>query len=92
MAFPRIALSIEKSLVYVLRENGCRGHLTSGEVERTGVSTIRIYGRNGEPFDYISDGLRTWCVIDACGIPVLGWSSIEPADMACVISYSREPK
>ena len=92
MAFPRIVLSDETSLVYVLRESGCHGHLTRGEIERTGVSTIRIYGTTGQPFEYLSDGLRTWCLLDACGIPIEGWNSIEAVDVARVTSYSRDPK
>jgi hypothetical protein len=92
MALQRITLSPEKSLVYVLRESGCHGHLTGGEVERIGISSIRIYDHHGRAFDYLSDGLRTWSVIDACGVPLPGWSAIAPEDVTRILAYSDIPK
>lgn len=89
MVLPRIALSPERSLVYVLRESGCHGQLTVGEVERTGISTINVYDQRGKLFEYLSGTLRSWCIANAWGIPVQGWNAIMPSDVARVLSYRR---
>jgi hypothetical protein len=85
-----MALSAETSLVYVLCKSGCHGRLTTGEVERTGPSTINVYDGRGELFGYLSGTLRTWCIVDSAGTPVEGWAAIMPEDVARIRSYSLQ--
>lgn len=78
---PRLALSAERQLVYIMRGSGCQGHTTEGSVERIGPSSIIVYNEHGEFLEYFSgDALRSWCVADMNGDPIEGWHSIAAED------------
>ncbi len=87
---PSIALSFETSLEYVLRESGVHGRLTVGRVERIGREQLNVYDEHGALLDYLSGtALRTWCVIDVRGVPLEGWSVIQPLDRGQVGSQAQ---
>lgn len=89
MHYPAITLSAETSLVYVLHESGCRGRLTAGRIERTRSGALDVFDEHGERVGYLSGiALRSWCVMDAAGVPIADWSEIMPEDVATVLSYS----
>ena len=91
MDLPRIELSIETPLVYVLRRSGCRGRLTIGHVELQGLH-LNVYDQYGSLVDYVSgDALRSCCVFDNAGIPMRGWTAISPEDVLAILSHLRGP-
>jgi hypothetical protein len=78
-----ISLSDEIVLVYVLRESGTRGRLTSGRLERTDSSTLDVFDRYGSQLEYLSgDRLRSWCVFAADGMPIVGWRRVSAEDLS----------
>jgi hypothetical protein len=77
-----IGLSDEVVLLYVLSRSGCVGQLTIGRVERVGPSQLKVYDKYGAEFEYVSGAnLRSWCVFRPGGIPLEGWSEIQPEDL-----------
>jgi hypothetical protein len=73
--------------VFVLRRSGCVGRLSSGRIERTDSSGLRVYNTHGLLNEYISgDNLRSWCVLDFTGRLVEGWSDVQPEDRPKIIS------
>lgn len=83
---PSYPLSIEAPLSYVLRLSGCHGRITTGRIERS-VEGLNVYDAQGSLFEYLcGNALRSWCVIDPMGVPVSGWSHIEPEDVHAVLS------
>ena len=79
---PRLPLSNEARLVFVLRRSGCVGRLASGWIERSGTAGIHVYtGLAGTVNDYISsDNVRSWCVLGSDGEPLPGWHEIAVED------------
>ncbi len=74
-------LSDNAVLVYILKESGVRGRLTSGKIERRGGS-IDVFDAQGARVDYLSGKrIRSWCVVDAKGEPLNGWREILPEDL-----------
>jgi hypothetical protein len=81
MPNPRLLLSNECFLVYILRDSGVRGHTTSGIVERISTNRINVYDSHGALLEYFSgDALRSWCVVDLKDKPVDAWLHIAPED------------
>ena len=77
-----IVLSNEIVLVYVLRESGARGHLTSGRVERARGGGLDVFDFYGSYFEYFSgERLRSWCVFGPDGKAIEGWSKIRQEDL-----------
>ena len=77
-----IVLSDEVALLYVLNRSGCVGQLTIGRIERVGPSQLKVYDKYGAVFEYVSGAnLRSWCVFRPGGIPLEGWSEIQPEDL-----------
>jgi hypothetical protein len=84
---PSLILSIELSLVYVLRATGCHGRLTAGSVERIGPKHINIYDEHGTWLEYFSgDALRSWCALNQHGMPHEDWKVVQPEDIDHVAS------
>ena len=76
----RLSLSLDCILVYVLRESGVRGHLTSGRIERRQDQTLSVYDDSGVPIEYISgDRMRSWRVFQG-GTPLAEWSRVITGD------------
>ena len=77
-----IGLSDETVLLYVLARSGCVGQLKIGRVERVGPIQLKVYDKYGAVFEYVSGAnLRSWCVFGRVGIPLEGWSQIQPEDV-----------
>lgn len=80
-----MVLSESVTLVYVLKESGVRGHLSSGRIERH-AGSLDVFDARGERVDYVSGKrLRSWCVVDAQGQPVDGWREILPEDLPKIL-------
>lgn len=78
-------LSDSAVLVYILKESGVRGHLTSGRIERR-AGALDVFNTRGERVDYLSGKrIRSWCVMDAKGQPVDGWREILPEDLPKIL-------
>lgn len=78
-------LSDTAVLVYVLKETGVRGHLTSGRIERR-TGALDVFNERGERVDYLSGKrIRSWCVVDTKGQPVDGWREILPEDLPKIL-------
>jgi hypothetical protein len=78
-------LSERAVLVYILKESGVRGHLTSGRIERH-AGTLEVFDARGDRLDYLSGKrIRSWCVVDARGQPMDGWQEILPGDISKII-------
>jgi hypothetical protein len=72
-------LSNEAVLVYVLR-SGCSGRLTKGRIERQG-SRLNVYAPHPSTNNvYLSENLRSWCILGADGMPWDDWFAILPED------------
>ena len=75
-----MTLSVDCVLVFVLRESGVSGHLTSGHIERAEGEGLRVYDEFGTPIEYFSGPkLRSWRVFRK-GAPLDEWSSVMPED------------
>lgn len=78
-------LSDNAVFVYILKESGVRGHLTSGRIERRG-GTLDVFDARAERLDYLSGKrIRSWCVVDANGQPLDGWREILPEDLPKIL-------
>lgn len=75
-----MVLSWNCILVYVLRDSGVRGHLTSGRIEFEAGKGLTVYGNSGLLNEYISGvKLRSWRVF-CQGKPLPAWSQVMPED------------
>ena len=80
-----MVLSESAVLVYILKESGVRGHLTSGRIERR-PGAFDVFDARGYRIDYLSGKrIRSWCVVDAHGQPVDGWREILPEDLPKIL-------
>jgi hypothetical protein len=78
---PRLSLSNENFLVYIMRSSGVRGRVTSGSIEKLRANRINVYDVYGALLEYFSgDALRSWCVLDLENRPLDGWHDIAPED------------
>jgi hypothetical protein len=67
-------------LVYVLRDSGVRGRLTSGRIEFEAGKGVSIYGNSGLLNAYISGvRLRSWKVF-CQGTALPAWSQVMAED------------
>ena len=93
MPNPSLILSIELSLVYVLRASGVRGRMTAGRVERIGSNIINIYDERDAWLEYFSgDALRSWCVLNQQGTPHEDWKAVQPEDVDHVVSCALKQR
>ncbi len=77
------------SLIYILRESGVLGRLTSGSVERHETEGLRVYDQYGKLNEYISGPrMRSWSVFRG-GTPIRGWSNFTTEDERLI---AREQK
>ena len=84
-----LTLSPETSLVYVLRESGVLGRLTSGRVEKDGPGRVNVYHAHGALFNYLSGtALRSWCVVNIHGMPLPDWNAVLTEDIGRVVAYA----
>jgi len=75
-----MTLSNECVLVYVLRNSGVTGRLTSGKIEFHPGDGLRVYDSFGTLNEYISGArLRSWTVLRN-GLACLEWSHVIPED------------
>jgi len=80
-------LSDDAVLVYILAGSSVRGRLNAGRIERGPGNTLNVFDALGQRFDYLSGNrFRSWCVVDARGRPVDGWSEILPQDVPVIFS------
>ena len=80
-----IILSDEIVLIYVLRQSGLQGRLTSGRIERCGSGMLNIFDRYGSWLEYFSgDRLRSWCIFGVNGTPMDGWRRVRPEDRSTI--------
>jgi len=80
-----MALSHDLALVYVLRQSGCVGRLSSGRVSRHGATGLNVYDAYGRVIEYLSGNtsrVRSWCLVEPSGNLVQGWHSVSIEDLA----------
>ena len=81
-----LILSTDCILVFVLRESGVRGQLTSGRIERREDETLSVYNDSGVMNEYISGArMRSWAVFRR-GVPLADWSHVMPEDDRLLLS------
>jgi hypothetical protein len=81
-----MVLSDNTVFVYVLKESGVRGHLSSGKIERPGTGALDVFDARGDRIDYLSGTrIRSWCLVNAQGQPVDGWREILPEDLTRIL-------
>lgn len=91
---PRLELSLNLVMAYILRHSGVAGRLKRGYVERAGPGTLNVYYEgNGDLIEYFSGtNIRSWCVFGPYGQPLEGWSNVLPEDVAKIFPSSSAPE
>ena len=75
-----MVLSWNCVLVYILRDTGIRGRVTSGRLEFEAGKGLSVYDNCGPLNEYISGArLRSWRVFYH-GTPLPAWSQVMPED------------
>jgi hypothetical protein len=86
-----MSLSFDAILIYVLH-SGCRGHLTTGRIERNGEGGLDVYGSWQGRNEYLSGNqFRSWCVLTLDNRIVADWHSILPRDRGLLRSGTASP-
>jgi len=84
-----MVLSDDAVLIYVLKESGVRGHLTTGSLERRAGGALDVFDARGDRIEYLSGKrIRSWCVVDGEGQPLDGWREILPEDLSKILRDS----
>lgn len=85
---PRMVLSPEVMLIYVLHRGGLVGRVSSGRVARDESGALIVYDRYGRIVEYLSapaENVRSWCVLGPSETPVDGWHDIKHEDRSKIL-------